>query len=326
MKWRSAKMIAAVAAFSILLAGCGSGAGSSGTNAAEATGATDNGKKLKVVATFYPMVEFSRQVGGDDVEVTGLIPAGAEPHDWEPSAKDMVLIKEADVFVYNGIVETWAEKAMESAVNDKRVVVEASKGIALMEGTAEEEEEEGHDHETADGKVLDPHVWLDPVLAQQEVQAIAAAFEQADPGHKDNYRANANAYNAKLQELDKAFQSGLKDAKRTDFITQHAAFGYLAKQYGLTQVPIAGLSPEQEPSPDKMAEVVQFAKTNNVKTIFFETLVEPKIAETIATEAGAKTDVLNPLEGLTDEDKQKNLDYIGIMNQNLEALKKALNE
>jgi zinc transport system substrate-binding protein len=173
---------------------------------------------------------------------------------------------------------------------------------------------------------MDPHVWLDPVLAQKEVAAIEAGLEQADPVHKDAYKQNAAAYTAKLQELDQAFKEGLKSVKRKEFVTQHAAFAYLSKRYGLTQIPIAGLSPEEEPSPEKMAEIVKFAKQQGVKTIFFETLVTPKVAQTIASEIGAKTSVLNPIEGLTDEDKAKHLDYIGIMKNNLENLKNVLNE
>jgi zinc transport system substrate-binding protein len=317
------------AGLALMLSGCGAKSDNAGTNASKADPNTaqtaDSGKKLNVVTTFYPMYEFTKQVAGDHANVTALIPAGAEPHDWEPSAKDMAQVKDADVFVYNGIVEGWAEQALSSASNDKRVVVEASKGLNLMEGLPEEGEEhkeegQSHDH------VLDPHVWLDPVLAQKEVESIEAGLVQADPANKADYEKNADAYIAKLKELDNEFKTGLKDVKRKDFITQHAAFGYLAKQYGLTQVPIAGLSPEQEPTPDKLVGIIKFAKENNVKRIFFETLVDPKVAQTVATEIGAKTDVLNPLEGLTDEDKQKNLDYLGVMKNNMEALKKALNE
>lgn len=314
------KALLVSAGLTLLLAGCGKNSGAS-----DAQGDA----KLNVVTTFYPMYEFSRQVGGEYANVTALIPPGVEPHDWEPSAKDMVKVKEADVFVFNGIVEGWAEDALSSAANGKRLVVKASESIALMEGLPEEEEEgeEAHEHEHEhEDHGLDPHVWLNPVLAQQEVAAIAAAFEQADPAHKDDYKKNADAYIAELQKLDEQYQAGLKDTKRKEFVTQHAAFGYLAKQYGLTQVPIAGLSPEQEPSPASMAEIAEFAKQHQVKTIFFETLVEPKVAQTVADEIGAKTDVLNPLEGLTDEDKKNNLDYIGIMKNNLAALKKALNE
>ncbi|WP_338554775.1 metal ABC transporter substrate-binding protein [Paenibacillus sp. KS-LC4] len=358
----------------LLLSGCGA-AGS--MNGASPVGAqVDNGgavaseasvsqaageaeaKKLQVVTTFYPMYEFSKQVGGDYADVTALIPAGTEPHDWEPSAKDMAVLKEADVFVYNGIVEGWAEQALESAVNEKRVVVEASSSIELAEGGEDEHshggvangaseaahadaehehdhdhaaeheeathEEEGHAHEHEHS--LDPHVWLSPKLAQAEVAAIQEAFAKADPTHADQYKANADAYIAKLQQLDDAYKAGLAGAKRTEFVTQHAAFGYLAREYGLTQVPISGLSPDQEPSPEQMAEIVKLAKEQQIKTIFFETLVDPKIASTIASEIGAKTAVLNPLEGLTEEETEDGLDYIGVMTNNLEALKLALNE
>jgi len=342
MKAKLQKTLFTAAAAVLLLSGCTGNPTGTSTGAPADTGAastapaqqpTDSGKKIKVVATFYPMVEFSKQVAGSHADVIGLIPAGAEPHDWEPSAKDMAQVKEADIFVYNGIVEGWAEKALESAANDKRIVVEASKGIDLMEGLPEEEEEEGHDHahadehkDGADEKVLDPHVWLDPVLAQKEVASIEAAFEKADPANKEDYKKNADAYIAKLKQLDESFKSGLSQTKHKEFVTQHAAFGYLAKQYGLTQVPIAGLSPEQEPSPEKMADIVKFAKEKQVRTIFFETLVDPKVASTIAQEIGAKTDVLNPIEGLTADDQKNNLDYIGLMNNNLASLKKALNE
>jgi zinc transport system substrate-binding protein len=287
--------------------------------------ASSNGK-LNVVTSFYPMYEFTKQVAGDHANVIALIPPGAEPHDWEPSAKDMKQLKDANVFVYNGIVEGWAEQSLKSAENKNRVVVEASKGIELMEGLPEEEHQADPKKEAHVDKILDPHVWLTPVLAQQEVEAIVVGLTQADPAHKEDYRKNADAYIGKLKALDESFKTGLTNVKRKEFVTQHAAFGYLAKEYGLTQVPIAGLSPEQEPAPDKMAEIIKFAKDNKVQTIFFETLVDPKVASTIAKEVGAKTAVLNPIEGLTDDDKKKNLDYISVMKNNLEALKKALNE
>ncbi|NOU71403.1 zinc ABC transporter substrate-binding protein [Paenibacillus sp. LMG 31458] len=282
--------------------------------------------KLNVVTSFYPMYEFTKQVAGEHANVIALIPSGAEPHDWEPSAKDMKQLKNANVFVYNGIVEGWAEQALKSAENKNRVVVEAIKGIELMEGLPEEEHQEDHKKEAHGDKILDPHIWLTPVLAQKEVEAIVVGLTQADPANKEDYRKNADAYIGKLKALDESFKTGLKNVKRKEFVTQHAAFGYLAKEYGLTQVPIAGLSPEEEPAPDKMAEIIKFAKDNKVQTIFFETLVDPKVANTIAKEVGAKTAVLNPIEGLTDDDKKKNLDYIGVMTNNLEALKKALNE
>lgn len=319
-------------------------------NETSQTSGQETTQRLQVVATFYPMVEFTRQVAGEYAEVTALIPSGTEAHDWEPAPKDVAAIQEADVFVYNGLVESWAEDVLGSAQNENRIVVRAIDGMELMEGLAhshdheheddeehEHEDEEAHEHEAEETHEdehahedeetsLDPHVWLSPVLAQQQVRRIQAGLEQADPDNKDNYKKNADAFIAKLQALDEAYRTQINGVKRKQFVTQHAAFGYLAKEYHLIQVPISGLSPEQEPSAERMAEIVAFTKEYDVKTIFFETLVDPKIAQTIADELGANTDVLNPLEGLTDEDIAGGLDYLSIMNNNLAALIKALNE
>jgi zinc transport system substrate-binding protein len=337
-----------VAVSAIIVTGCGKNEVVSTTksnNASNPVETAQSKEKLKVVTSFYPMYEFSKQVAGDHADVVVLVPAGTEPHDWEPSAKDMALLSEADIFVYNGIVEEWAEKAINSASNEKRIVVEASHGIDLMEGEAHDHEEgekeadhadeEAHTEEATvheddevheDEGIMDPHVWLSPVLAQKQVAFILEAFVQADPENEADYKKNAASYIAQLQELDEEFKSGLMDIKTKEFVTQHAAFGYLAKEYNLTQVAISGLSPEQEPSPDQMTDIVKFAKEHQVTTIFFETLADPKVAETIAIEIGAKTDVLNPLEGLTIEETTNNMDYISVMKKNLEGLKKALSE
>ncbi|WP_019120033.1 metal ABC transporter substrate-binding protein [Brevibacillus massiliensis] len=317
------KTVAVLAAAGFALAGCG---------AADQPAASEQtpkpGDKLKVVATFYPMYEFAQKVAGDYADVTALVPPGVEPHDWEPTPKDIQTIADADVFIYNGGgLEGWVEDALNSTKNEKLKVVETTHGISLMEGSAEEEDEahgDGHEHGHEHG--LDPHVWLDPVLAQQQVQQIEAALVEADPDHREAYEKNAAAYIKELEELDQAFQKMVSSAKRKEFVVQHAAFGYLARQYGLTQVPISGLSPEEDPSPAQLIEIVKFAKEHNVNTIFFETLVSPKVAETVAKEIGAKTAVLNPLEGLTDEERAQNLDYIGVMQKNLQALQAALNE
>lgn len=350
----------------LVAAGCGSNADTSG-NAAGNNGsstapvaAADKPatETLEIKTSFYPMYEFTRHVAGDLAHVENLVPAGMEPHDWEPTAQDMAAITDADVLVYNGAgMEGWVEQVLDSATGTGVKAIEASRGIEIMEGSEEHEhgeeahdegehaheegehahedgehahdesehahEESGHDH---DHGGLDPHVWLSPALAIQEVRNIEKGLSEAAPQYADQFKANADAYVAELEALDKEFAGALKDSKRKDFITQHAAFGYLAKQYGLTQVPIAGLSPEQEPSASQMAEIVEFAKEHNVKTIFFETLVSSKVADTIASEIGAKSAVLNPLEGLTEEEIAGGLDYIGVMRKNLEALKPALNE
>ncbi|MNJ56372.1 High-affinity zinc uptake system binding-protein ZnuA precursor [compost metagenome] len=248
-------------------------------------------------------------------------------------------------------MEGWIDQVTAAASNSKLLTIEASKGIDIMQGEEhhhdhddddhaageehspdhEHEGEEAHDHEEEghhhnDHGGLDPHVWLSPALAIKEVRNIEAGLAEAAPQHRDEFKKNADAYVAKLEQLDADFKSELSNTKRIDFITQHAAFGYLAKEYGLNQVAIAGLSPDQEPSAAQMAEVVSFAKEHNVKTIFFETLVSSKVAETISKEIGAEVSVLNPIEGLTDEDVASKLDYIGIQRQNLENLKQALNK
>lgn len=340
----------AILSLSTLLfaAGCGNNnaVNSTASNVANTSGAGEvtalpETSKLNIKVSFYPIYEFTKNVAGDLAEVEALIPAGIEPHDWEPTAQDMAEISDADMLIYNGAgMEGWVDQVLESISGTSLITVEASKGLDIMEGTEEEEadhdheegehahEEEEHAHEghSHDHGGLDPHVWLNPVLAIQEVRNIEAALSAAAPDKAKDFKANADAYVAKLEQLDQAFKDGLKETKRKDFITQHAAFGYLAKQYGLTQVPIAGLSPEQEPSAANMSKIVEFAKEHEVKTIFFETLVSSSVADTIAKEIGAKAAVLNPIEGLTEEDRSHNLDYLGIMRQNLEALKSALNE
>lgn len=347
----------------LIVSGCGSNTASNAKEsppassaAAEpaAAGAAVKADKLDIKVSFYPMYEFTKNIVGDLADVETLIPAGIEPHDWEPTAQDMAGISAADVLVYNGAgMEGWAQQVIDSAKGTQLVAVEASKGLDIMEGVEEEEDHAGeadHDHEAGghadeanhnheagepakedhahdhDHGGLDPHVWLAPSLAIKEVRTIEAALAAASPENAAAFKTNSDAYIAKLEQLDQDFKAGLKDTKRKDFITQHAAFGYLAKEYGLTQVPIAGLSPEQEPSAAQMAQIVEFAKAHEVKTIFFETLVSSSVADTIAGELGAKSAVLNPIEGLTDEDRSSNLDYLAIMRQNLEALKAALNE
>ncbi|WP_046227923.1 metal ABC transporter substrate-binding protein [Paenibacillus dauci] len=301
------------------------------TTASSETSATR--PKLEIKASFYPMYEFTRQVAGDRANVDILIPANVEPHEWEPTAQDIAEITNADLLVYNGAgMEGWVDQILSSTTGSKLAVVEASKGLQIMDGIAEEEgsegeHEEGHaDHDSHDHGDLDPHVWLSPALAIQEVRNIQQELSRLSPDDATVFEANANAYIAQLEKLDQEFRQGLKNTKRKDFITQHAAFGYLAREYGLTQVPIAGLAPDQEPSAKKMSEIVNFAKTHHVKTIFFETLVSSSFADTIASEIGAKSAVLDPLEGITDQEKAQNVNYLSIMRNNLAALQKALNE
>lgn len=283
--------------------------------------------KITVVATFYPMYDFAKNVVGDAGDVQMLIPAGTEPHDYEPSAKDIAKITDADAFVYNSNeLETWVKDTIEN-VDQKRVaVVEAAKNIHLMSGEAHEEEDtdEAHDHDHDHEHELDPHVWLDPVLAQKEVETIRDALVKKFPEKKAEFEKNTSAYLQKLADLDQEYQAAFANAKNKTFVTQHAAFGYLAKQYGLTQESIAGISPDQEPSPSRLAELKKYIKENNVKVIYFEESASSKVANTLASETGVELAVLNPLEGITTKEQEQGENYLSVMKANLEALQKTI--
>ncbi|MBI5138780.1 MAG: zinc ABC transporter substrate-binding protein [Candidatus Vogelbacteria bacterium] len=273
---------------------------------------------LQVTASFYPLAELTRQVGGDKVVVITLVPTGTEPHDYNPTPQERVGLERSKIFIYNGAgFEPWVDRILPDLRSVK--LIDASKNIQniqLLPAIPKEGE--------ADKQVLyDPHFWLDPVLMQQISNAIAQKLAEADPANSFYYQENATRYNEKLSNLDDQFRQGLSSCQKKDAVTSHAAFAYLAKRYGFIQIPIAGLS-EEEPSPARLAEVSQLAKEKNIKYIFFETLVSPKLSETIAQEVGAKTLVLNPIEGITQEEKQQGENYITLMENNLINLKIAL--
>lgn len=285
--------------------------------------ATKDSTKLQIVTSFYPMYDFTQNVAGDNAEVSVLMKAGTEPHDYEPSAKDIAKIADSDVFVYNSKeMETWVSSVLTNIDTKKTVVVDASQGIDLLEGNHSDDEteaeHEGHSH------AHDPHIWLDPVLAQKQVDTIKEGIIKADTKNKETYEKNALAYKEKLAALNEKFEMGLKNAKNRTFVTQHAAFAYLANRYDLEQVAIAGLSPDQEPSPAKLAELNDFIKENNIKIIYFAETASPKIAKTVANETGAKLEVLSPIEGITQEEQEKGVDYIKVMEKNLAALEKVI--
>lgn len=302
------------------LAGCGS----------QTTKTNSDGEKMKVVTTIYPVYEFVRQVGGDKVEVTMLLKPGVEPHDWEPTARELAEIKKAKVFFYHGAGLEPVDRLLTKEVLGTAQAVEVSKGI---ERIIEQEDADEHEHEHQAGHTedkhhhdeIDVHTWLDPENVQQEVNVIAEALAAADSKNRDYYLKNAETYNLELAKLDQEFKSALAKVTRRDIITSHAAFGYLAKRYDLHQLAVMGLSPDSEPTPDKMAQIVDFCREHNVKYIFFETLVSPKLSQTIAKETGADLLVLNPIESLTEEEIKQGKNYLNVMRENLENLKKALN-
>jgi len=287
--------------------------GTQGT--ASSASSTKNDDTINVVTTFYPMYEFTKAVVGDEGDVTLLIPAGNEPHEYEPSAQDMTKITDADVFVYNSdALEGWAANGLDTVDTDKTKVIQTAEGITLSESDGASEE----------AGELDPHVWLDPVLAKQEVETITAGLTDQFPDKADVFEKNAEAYIAKLTDLDKKYQAAFDNATQRSFVTQHAAFGYLAKEYGLTQEAISGISPEEEPSAARLAALKTFVEDHDLSIIYFEETASSKVAEALADETGVATEVLNPIEGITQADLDDGVTYLSIMEDNLKSLMKTI--
>ena len=298
-----------------LLTGCG-------TQPAD-TAAGDG--RLRVLTSFYPMYDFACKIGGDCIDVTNMVPSGTEPHDWEPSTNDLKNLEKADVFIYNGAdMEPWADDLLVSRSDTLRVV-EASENVELR--TTDGEHEHAHEHEGADHHHgdFDPHVWLDPENAKIEMEVIRDALCAADPENSTVFQSNYEKYAAELDALDAEFREKLAPLLNRTIVVAHEAFGYLCDAYGLTQVGIEGLSPDSEPDPGRMAEVIDFVREHSISTIFFEELVSPKVAEAIASETGAQAKMLSPLEGLSDEQAAAGADYFSVMHDNLAALMEALN-
>ncbi|MFJ3584944.1 metal ABC transporter substrate-binding protein [Streptomyces sp. NPDC090127] len=315
--------------------------------ASDASGRSADGK-LAVVASFYPMQYLAEQIGGDHVSVETLTAPGVEPHDLELKPRQIGELGDADYILYLKGLQPAVDEAIQQAGVEH--TVDAATLTSLEEhGTtvghdhgaedpghgetghehqadehgAEEEhkaEDEGHGHASEAGG--DPHIWLDPVKYAEVAKGVGASLEKADPDNAADYKKNTDALVKKLGALDTAYETGLRNSTTRTFITTHSAFGYLAERYGLDQEGITGIDPESEPSPARMQELQTVAKKDKVSTVFFETLASDKTAKTLAKDTGLRTDVLDPLEGITD--RSQGDDYIEVMQSNLAALKKAL--
>lgn len=305
---------AAVAAVTAL--GLGSLSACAGDAAAGNTGRFD------VVASFYPMAFLAERIGGGHVHVTTLTSPGQEPHDLEISPRQIALLEESDAVLYLRNLQPSVDAAV--AQSPVRTKIDAASLTTLEEhGT----DVGGHAaaHDTAAGEepgAEDPHVWLDPVRYAQVAEGVGRAFEKADPEHAADYRRNTAALVKRLDELNTRFEKGLARTRTRVFLTTHAAFGYLAERYGLTEEAINGLDPESEPSAARVRELQTMARADRVGTVFYETLVSDRTARTIAGDAGLRTDVLDPVEGITDRSRGR--DYFTVQEANLTALRKAL--
>ncbi len=277
------------------------------------TPSSPSNKKIQVVASFYPMYFFASQIGGDKVNVFNITPASAEPHDYEPTTQDIAKINNSNMLVLNGgKLEAWGDKIKDQLQGTNVLIVTAGEGLA--DRTINEN----------GTTIQDPHVWQNPLLAKKEVAKIEQGFEKIDPADTSYFQANAKKLNGELDQLNEEFKKGLASCQKKDFVTSHAAFGYLAAQYGINQVAISGVSPDEEPSSQKLAEISDLVKKENIKIIFFESLVRQKLSQTIASETGARTMVLDPIEGISDDDLKAGHNYLTVMRDNLSALQTAL--
>jgi zinc transport system substrate-binding protein len=275
--------------------------------------------KLKVIASFYPLYEFSKNVGGEKAEVTSFVPVGIEPHDWDPSSGDVMRLDKADIFVYNGAgFEPFVDQLIDSGEYSNVVFVDSTTGVDLIKSEHDEHGEEEHDSE------YDPHVWLDPILAKHQVAMIKDAMVQTDPQNAQYYETNANTYSTKLDDLDAKIRSGLSSCKKDTFMPFHDAFTYFADRYDLKIFALSGIAPESETTAAEIKEFVDFVKENDITIIFAEDLIEPRLAEVLADEAGAQVMILSPLEGLTQKDTAGGKNYISKTEENLENLRMAL--
>jgi zinc transport system substrate-binding protein len=271
---------------------------------------------VTVMAAFYPLQFAAEQVGGDQVEVASLTPPGAEPHDVELTPQQIAEMGEADLILYIKGFQPAVDAAVAQVAADKAVDVSA--GITLLPGEEHTDEhageESGGDASHEGESATDPHIWLDPLNMVTIADTVEKRLSEAAPSAQTTFRANASALDTQLEALDKKWAAGTQDCQSRDLVVSHEAFAYLTDRYNFTQVGISGLSPESEPSPAKVAEVTDFVRKNDVSTIYFETLVDPRVAETVAGETGATTAMLDPLEGLAEGSDQT---YLTVMETNL---------
>lgn len=295
------KFFSAMAAMMIgaIMVGCGSG-GSTPSNSSESALAKDNKEKINVTVSIYPLKEYTEAIAGDKAEVTCMVPDNVEPHDYDPKAKDLSALTKSDIFVYNGLgMENWLDKVNNITNDSKMIKVDSSKGIE----TRTEE------------NAVDPHIWLSLKNAEIQSENIKNALIEVDSSNKDYYEENYDKFKNQLESLYNEYNSKFNSLQKKNFITGHAAFGYLCRDFGLTQRSVENLFGEGEPTPGQLKDLVNFCKENNIKTVFSESLASPKVSETLANEVGAS---VVPI--LTLESKEDDKSYVEAMKYNLEQI------
>jgi zinc transport system substrate-binding protein len=272
--------------------------------------------KIRVMVSFNALKEFAEAVGGDKVTVTAMIPDGTEAHDFELKAQDLAALSEADIFVYNGLgMESWAEKAVEAAGSEKLIVVVASEGAELIERS----EDDSNDHDGEEEGHYDPHVWLSVQGAVAEAENIKNALIQADPENKAYYEANYEAFVSQLEAIFAEYAPKFNELKKKSFVTGHAAFGYLCRDFGLEQKSVMDIYAGGEPSAQQLANLVEYCRQNGVTTIFAEEMASPAVSQTLANEVGARVQTIFTME--TGEDGRS---YLERMEDNLKRIYESL--
>lgn len=289
----------------LVLAACGSG---------DSAGSSDDGPS--VLASFYPLEYVADQVGGSQATVENLTQPGVESHDLELTGRQVAQVADSDLVLYLRGYQPAVDAAVEQNAGD--TAVDVGQLVDLLPADGDDDDEHADDNGALDA---DPHFWLDPTNLIPIADSLAQDLGQLDPDNAQYYQDNAADLTVRLQDLDESYTTGLADCDRSVFVVSHEAFGYLADRYGLEQVGIAGLDPDAEPSPERMAEVQDVVEREGITTIFYERLVSPKVAETLADDLGIATAVLDPIEGLTDDTADE--DYFSLMNANLDALRTA---
>ncbi|MBN1073192.1 ABC transporter substrate-binding protein [Clostridium botulinum] len=286
---------------SLFIIGCSN---SNSTN--ESNKVNDDSKKLQVMVSIYPLKEFTEKIGGDKIEVTCLVPENMEPHDYEPKTKDFEKLMNSDIFIYNGLgMEHWIDSVNNVVSDDKVLKVNSSDGIDVRK----------------EGELVDPHSWLSLIQVQKQCENIKDALISLDETNKDTYEENYNKFKKELQSLYDEYSAKFNDLSQKDFITGHAAFGYLCRDFGLTQKSVENLYGEGEPTPKELENLVNFCKENNKKVIFSESLASPKVSETLASEVGAEVVPIYTLESSEDD-----MSYLDAMKSNLDKIYKSLSK
>ncbi|UOQ47012.1 zinc ABC transporter substrate-binding protein [Gracilibacillus caseinilyticus] len=328
------KLIVLLFLLGMVLMGC-----NTETSESNGDGSSSDNESIKIYATLYPLAYFAEEIGGELVDVETILPAGADPHSYEPTSKMMVDIAASDLFLFNGAnLESYAGEIEEALKDEDVSMVEAADGVTSMEHSHSHEEESEHEHEheesehtesTEDGHNhgdVDPHLWLDPVRAIEMARNIKDALVSQDPDNEEFFTDNFNQLESKLTELDESFHKQLEQAASHQILVTHAAYGYWEQSYHIEQIALTGLSPSEEPSQKELEQIIDHVKETDINYLLFEQNVEPKVAQVIQSETNLESLELHNLSVLTEEDIENNETYFTLMERNLEVLTKALND